>query len=138
MGRGGPAVKREAAPVRTASFVMAVLVMLVTAIHAFHPAEKRRGCPAQGRARRLDGALLNRTAAGCPRPSPLLARGLGVAGTGGALDDDALLEREDAVHAAGEVEVVRGDERGEAGAADDVDERAHHVRGGMDVEIAGG
>src|SRR5690349_12291466 len=54
-----------------------------------------------------------------------------------ALDDDAVLEREDAVHAAGELEVVRGDERGEAGLAHDVDERAHHVLGGVDVEIAG-
>lgn len=39
------------------------------------------------------------------------------------LDDHSLLQRQHPIHAPRQLQIVRGDERGQAGAADDVDER---------------
>src|ERR1700722_17887618 len=54
-----------------------------------------------------------------------------------AFDEVTVLEADDAVEAACEVEVVRRDEGGKPGLADDLDENLHHVLGSMLVEIAG-
>jgi hypothetical protein len=51
----------------------------------------------------------------------------------GALDDHALFKGQDAVHPARQFEIVRGDERREAGATHQLDERAHDILGGMDA-----
>src|SRR6266849_4212365 len=55
-----------------------------------------------------------------------------------AFDQLPLLQPDDAVHAAGEVEIVGGEEGGEAGLAHDGDERGRDPLGGVLVEIACG
>src|ERR1051325_9717459 len=49
----------------------------------------------------------------------------------------AVVQRDDAVEAAGEVEVVGRDQRGKATGADDSEQRLDHSFGGRVVEIAG-
>ena len=51
--------------------------------------------------------------------------------------EPAVFEGDDAIEAAGEVEVVGGDQRREAGAADEVEQCVEHALAGRMVEIAG-
>ncbi len=46
-------------------------------------------------------------------------------------------ERDDAIKAAGELEVVGCDQSGEPGAADEIEQRVHHAVAGRMVKIAG-
>ena len=50
----------------------------------------------------------------------------------------AVFERDDAVEAAREIEVVGGDQRREPVMADEVDKRAHHAVARCMVQISGG
>src|SRR5712671_6319015 len=52
--------------------------------------------------------------------------------------ESAILQRHDAVEAACEFEVVGGDQRGETGAANEVEQRIHNALAGRVIEIAGG
>jgi hypothetical protein len=47
-----------------------------------------------------------------------------------------LIESNDAVEAASEIEIVGGDERGETGAANEVEERIEHALAGRVIEVA--
>src|SRR5260370_39100824 len=74
-----------------------------------------------------------------PDVSPAFrGRSITLPGGNSAFDQLSLLQPDDAVHAAGEVEIVGGEEGGEAGLAHDGDERGRDALGGMLGEIAGG
>jgi hypothetical protein len=49
----------------------------------------------------------------------------------------SVFERDDAVEPAGEVGVVGGDQRREAGVAHEIEKRVHHAVTGRMIEIAG-
>src|ERR1700682_5513573 len=53
------------------------------------------------------------------------------------LDDQTVADGDAAIHLRGDVEIMRGDDGGEAGGAHQLAERAEHVSGGAHVEIAG-
>src|SRR5579883_3548701 len=55
----------------------------------------------------------------------------------GQLDDLALMQRHAPVHARGEIEIMRRDQRGEAARLDQRGERREDMVGGLGIEIAG-